>query len=221
MIQKMSDQGRIKFTEKNETKNIETPKQDSPERDSFEDTANSQKSRKIENEKVINSIRSANSILSAGGGTIKNDGGPRKYIGSETQNSIWDSSIVEKLSSVKTNKEKTLEEKEHIQKVRKGMRQEALDELSEALKNIDTRKDASIKEIEGSFSTNYKMPKNNLSIFDTKIFDDMPEKTAGEEMSEKVRKPKDKDDSWKENRGTVKPSDFINKVFKNLMKSEK
>lgn len=217
MIQKMSDQGKIKFTE-NKIKDIETPKKDLPKKDSFEDTANIQKSKKIENEKVINSIRSANSILSAGGGTIKNDGGPRKYIGSETQNSIWDSSIVEKLSSIKTNKEKTLEEKEHIQKVRKGMRQEALDELAEALQNTDTRKDVSVKEIEGTFSTNYKTSKNNLSIFDTKIFDDMPEKTAGEKMSEEVRKPKEKD--WENKIGTAKVSNLVNKVFENLMESK-
>jgi shikimate kinase len=220
MIQRMSDQGRIKFSEKEEIKstveNKKTAKNSTKVDRPIEEVMEEQKSRKIENEKVINSIRSANSILSAGGGTIKEDGGPRKYIGAETQNSIWDTDVLKKLSTQKTNKEKTIEEKEHNQRVRNGIRQEELDKMVDALQETDTRKVCSVKEIEGSFSNNYNVPKNSLSIFDTKVFDNMPEKTAGEEMAEKVRKEKEK--TYENKIGTTKPSDYVNQLFETLTK---
>lgn len=216
----MSDQGRIKFAEDNiiEDKKKVAQVSSKSENDILEEKLNSQKSKKIDNSKVIESVRSAKSILSAGGGSIKDDGGPRKYIGSETQNSIWDTGVVEKLCSIKTNKEKTIEEKEHIQRVRNSIKQEELDNMVDALQETDTRKESSVKELNGSFSNNYNVPKNSLSIFNSKIFDEMPEKTDGEKMVEKNKIPKEKD--WENKIGTTKPNDYVNKLFEALTKNK-
>lgn len=217
----MSDQGRIQFTEKeSEAKPVVSTQKAtgiSVEEANYRD----QKAKKLNNSEVINSIRSANSVLSAGGGSIKDEGGPRKYIGSETQNSIWDTDIIEKLAGTKSNKEKTDEEKENTQNMRKSIRQESLDNMTEALSQTDTRKVADVSNMSELNSINYRKPlSNNLSIFDTEIFDNMPEKTAGEKMAGEVRTKKEADTSWREKRGTFKSQDVVNSLFDNLMKDK-
>ena len=215
MLQRMSDQHKIKFTEKvAEEAPVEIRQEDwarSP------DTMEDQKSKKLNNSEVIDSVRSANSVLSAGGGSIKDNGGPSKYIGSSTQNSIWDTDIVEKLSETKSNKEKTLEAKEHIQNVRKNVRKESLDNLTKALEHTDTRKSSDVQSLSELTPTQRKASPNNLSIFDTEVFDNMPEKTAGEKIAEAARAEKDVDDSWRGTKGTLKSTDIVNNLFDKLM----
>jgi len=217
----MSDQGKIQFTDKeSETKPVVMQKAIdtlSKEEDKYSD----QKAKKLNNSEVINSIRSANSVLSAGGGSIKDEGGPKKYIGSETQNSIWNTDMIEKLSGTKSNKEKTEEDQKNIQDVRKNIRQESLDNMTEALSQSDTRKTSDVSSLSELNSINYRKPlSNNLSIFDTEIFDNMPEKTAGEEMAEKARIEKEADTTWRETKGTFKNQDVVNNLFDNLMKDK-
>ena len=220
MLQRMSDQNRIQFTEKPDVK--VTPDPDSPNCNVGGDAfIEDQKAKKLNNSEVINSVRSANSVLSAGGGSIKDEGGPRKYIGSETQNSIWDSDVLSTLAGTKSNKEKTDEEKEGRAEKRRNIRQESLDNLTEALTQTDTRKAADVTSLSDFNSSNYrKSPSNNLSIFDTEIFDNMPEKTAGEEMAERARAEKEKDDSWRNSSGTLKSKNIVNRLFDQLMKDE-
>jgi len=220
MIQKMSDQGKIQFTKKEtDVAPVEAAKGNLPKNtNTFED----QKSKKLDNSEVINSVRSANSVLNAGGGSIRDEGGPRKYIGSETQNSIWDTDVVEKLSGTLSNKEKTDAEKENRQAMRKSVRQESLDNMTEALSQTDTRKASDVSSLSERESVNYRKPvSNNLSIFDSNVFDNMPEKTAGEIMADNVRAEKEADTSWRNNKGTFKSKDVVNRLFNDLMKDSK
>jgi len=220
MLQRMSDQHKIKFAEKTETKvPVEITKQDWPKGDNkiLED----QKAKKLNNSEVINSTRSANSVLNAGGGSIRDEGGPSKYIGAETQNSIWDTNVVEKLAGTQSNKEKTDAEKENRQAQRKSIRQESLDNMTEALSQTDTRKASDISSLSERESVNYRKPvSNNLSIFDSEVFDNMPEKTAGEIMADNARIEKEADTSWRDNRGTFKSKDVVNRLFNGLMKDK-
>ena len=221
MLQRMSDQHKIKFTDK-------TAEEEFPADDSnflvekiVEDNMESQKAKKLNNSEVINSAQSANSILNAGGGSIRDEGGPSKYIGSETQNSIWDTGVVEKLAGTQSNKEKTDAEKEDRQAKRQNIRQEALDNMTEALSQTDTRKASDVSSLSERGSVNYRKPNsNNLSIFDSNVFDNMPEKTAGEQMAEKARAEKEVDTSWRDRRGTLKSRDVVNDLFDSLMKEK-
>ena len=220
MIQRMSDQHKIEFTDA--LKPIVESHVKETENAIVDNCVESQKSKKLNNSEVINSVRSANSVLNAGGGSIRDEGGPRKYIGSETQNSIWDTDVVEKLSGTLSNKEKTDAEKENRQAMRKSVRQESLDNMTEALSQTDTRKDSDVSSLSERESVNYrKSSSNNLSIFDSNVFDDMPEKTAGEIMAENARVEKEADTSWRNNRGTFKSKDVVNRLFNDLMKDSK
>ena len=220
MIQRMSDQHKIEFTDA--LKPIVESHVKETENAIVDNCVESQKSKKLNNSEVINSVRSANSVLNAGGGSIRDEGGPRKYIGSETQNSIWDTDVVEKLSGTLSNKEKTDAEKENRQAMRKSVRQESLDNMTEALSQTDTRKASDVSSLSERESVNYrKSSSNNLSIFDSNVFDDMPEKTAGEIMAENARVEKEADTSWRNNRGTFKSKDVVNRLFNDLMKDSK
>jgi hypothetical protein len=220
MIQKMSDQGKIQFTEKESEVKPVAAQEANNGITAKEALFRDQKAKTLDNAEVINSFRSANSVLSAGGGSIKDEGGPRKYIGSETQNSIWDTDIIEKLSGTKSNKEKTDDEKDNIKNARKNIRQESLDNLTEALSQTDTRKVADVSNMSEFNSVNYRKPlSNNLSIFDTEVFDNMPEKTAGEKMAEKARMAKEADTTWREFKG--KEKSVISTLFDNLTKDKK
>jgi len=220
MIQRMSDQHKIEFTDA--LKPIVESHVKETENAIVDNCVESQKSKKLNNSEVINSVRSANSVLNAGGGSIRDEGGPRKYIGSETQNSIWDTDVVEKLSGTLSNKEKTDAEKENRQAMRKSVRQESLDNMTEALSQTDTRKASDVSSLSERESVNYrKSSSNNLSIFDSNVFDDMPEKTAGEIMAENARVEKEADTSWRNNRATFKSKDVVNRLFNDLMKDSK
>lgn len=187
MIQKMSDQGKIKFTEP-ETQLPPVEKKAEKVRAEFVNKP----AQKLNNSDSVAS-RFGNAILSAGGGIVKDIGGPNKFIGSETGNSIWNTDNISKIAETPSNKEKTDKEKETIQEVRKTIRKQALDNLTEALQSTDTRKANSVSNLSSYAGSNYKDLSGNLSIFDTEKFDNMPEKTHGEKVAEESRKIKEKD----------------------------
>ena len=221
MIQRMSDQHRIKFTEDtlaSEDNSVNKKANAESEDQKIEKLIQEQKSKKIDNSDVINT-RGDKGILSAGraaSGGVTDIGGSTKYMGAETKNSIWDSEKIDKLIGSKDNGEKIREEREGLERVRNGLKQESLDNLAEALSETETRKDATVTSV-GEFSgSSFKAPKNNLSIFDTNVFEDMPEKTEGEIVAENARKEKEKDDSWKDHRGTRKMSGLVDSLFENL-----
>lgn len=213
-IHKMSNQHNIAFTD---------PESGTRQENTVEKTKNKQDTKSIEpqaakklnNADVIN-IRGTSGILSAGGGSIKNDKGSGKYIGAETNNSIWNSDLIEGLKGQETNQDRIAAEREAIERTRKGMRQEELNRLSEQLDETDTRKDSSIYSTSGTESHSYRSSENNLSIFDTSRFDDMPEQTEGEKVAERARQPKEKDDSWRHNYGTKKINSCLDNLFEHL-----
>lgn len=221
----MSDQNRIKFTEDENEMYDKFDKQASQDDFKKEMAAREdatliqeQKAKKLNNSDVINT-RGDKGILSAGrsaSGGITDIGGSSKHLGSETKNSIWDSEKIAKLIDSKDNGEKIREERASLEKVRNGLKQESLDHLAESLSETDTRKDSTVTSV-GEFSgSSFKSSKNNLSIFDTNVFEDMAEKTAGEISAENARTAKEKDDSWKDHKGTKKMSSLVDSLFDNL-----
>ena len=220
MLQKMSEQNKIKLMDGLDDKVVSAMKakkaDENIEKVTFknrQDLISTQKAKKLDNSKVIESRNASSSILNAGSGSIRDEGGPRKYIGSETQNSIWDANVVEKLSGIKSNKEKTAEEKDKIENIRRGPRKEALDNMTEILSATDTRKEATVTNLSDFSGETYKTSKNNLSIFDTEVFEKMPEKTAGEKVAEQARASKEIDNSWRNTKGTMKTKDLFDKLF--------
>jgi len=222
MIQRNQDQNNIKFFEdailgKREEK--------LPEKKSSVDNIpewkniKNQKPKKSNNSKAIENY-SNKSILSAGQASITDFGGPEKQIKTQTSNSIWDSTILDKLSKSQDNREKTASEKNKIEKYYQSMKQERLDEMVNALKNTETRKNANVnRAAEYTFDSTYKAPSSGISIFDSnKDFDRVPEMTHGEKVAKEARVKREKDTSWKQvsRNNTIQSMEdsFINKLFK-------
>lgn len=210
-LSKMQHQSKINFVDSEEE--FEQIKQkenikDAPSNDSILN----QMPKKTNNNDLINSTRGSG-ILSAGVGTVSDMGGPNKYQGSQTNNSIWDSNILDELVDVKGNDEKIKEEKQAVEKLRKGMRKEALDQLAKSISETDTRKDATVVKSSEYNGSSYQTPKTNMSIFDAD-FSNLPEETEGEKISKRANAPKEKDESWKSNGlKNTKTSELINSLF--------
>ena len=65
---------------------------------------------------------------------------------------------------------------------------------------------------------NYKVSKNSMSIFDTEAFERLPEKTAGEIISDGVQeRQSQKDESWKNSGKPVSSKDIGNDFLNNLI----
>jgi len=158
----------------------------------------------------------AGSILSAGGGSISDFGGPSKYIGSQTSNSIWDSNIIESLAGQKDNGEKIKEENLQLKSDRNAIKEERLEDMTQALQETDMRKADGISSSVEFSGSKYNMPQNNISIFDSDDFERIPEKTAGEQLEKTVTK----DDTWKDIKRATKTSDQFNRMFDDIIENE-
>jgi len=213
MINKNEDAHRIKFLEE-AISGPSTPKEKQKPLHSTDP---------IEKTPRIEDVRNDHSILSAGIGHIKDTGGPKQQLGTQTNNSIWDSEILERLAGTPSNKEKTLETKENINRLRNSLKQGRIDEMVKSLQSTDTRKDAGVRNI-GEYTergAKYQMPTRHMSIFDSDTdFGRVPQKTAGEGVTEEVNKPKEKDDSWKDVKGTKKVNNALDNFFDHLTKND-
>ena len=155
----------------------------------------------------------AGSILSAGKGSVTDFGGPSKYIGSQTSNSIWDSGVIESLAEKQDNGEKIKEENIQMKSKREAIKEERLDNMTQSLQDTDMRKADSIASSGEFKGSKYNMPQNNISIFDSAEFERVPEKTAGEKLGEKEVV---KDDTWKDIKKATTTNDTFNKMFDNM-----
>jgi hypothetical protein len=220
-IQKLSNSSNLNIWGEESQPIINEPVQkEVRERRKFEKT----KSAKMNNSDMINSR--GDKFLSAGMGTIKDVGSSSKFIGAESQNSIWDTNIVEKLAKIKGSDEISKEEKQEIQKYRNGLKQESLTQLAEGISGTDTRKDATITSLsnqDGSSNrSQYRMPTGGISIFDKNMeFDRIPEKTSSDIARKEAQKDKPKDRSWGEKASKqVTSKDLMNRVLDNLLKGK-
>jgi len=218
MIQKMSDQHKIKF--------LETPAEEAPTSSpevspkTLKSVAEEQKAKKLQHHDT-SGLMTSKHIATARTGVITDKGGPKKYVGSETSNSIWDTDKTARLAKETDSKTRVQEEKAEIATNRRTAEQQRLNDLAEALKKTDQRKANSVTPMSSQQGSNYKVPVGGLSIFDTKDFDRVAEKTGGEKVSEEVAKRQaQKDDSWKHDGRPVSTKDITNRLFDSLTKGE-
>jgi hypothetical protein len=210
-IQKMQNQHDIGFLT-NPIKEEKISQTNEGNKTSLRDLSMQQKA-KIYNPKNT-ALTSDKSIMSSKAGNITEIGGPSKFIGSESGNSIFNSAKIEIAAKEKENEKQTLNDPKLA---RQQAEKERLDKLVAALKEIDQRKSSTVSTSGTYQGDNYKTTHNNMSIFDTNDFERLPEKTAGETTSEETQKRRSqKDESWKHNGKTTSSSDVINRMFDNL-----
>ena len=142
-----------------------------------------------------------------------------QQMGSQSNNSIWDSNVLSRLIDQTTSKEETEQQKGRIDKLRNSLRDGRIDEMVDAIKSTETRKESTVSQTGNYFeSSKYKEPQNSIGIFDNNEFSNVPEQTHGEKVAMEARQPKEKDDSWKDIRGTSKVKSTLDTFFDTLTK---
>ena len=215
MIQKMSDQHKIKFLDKEETEKASevkaTPKK------TINQLAEEQKAKRLDNS--FNDLATTKHISSARTGSITNEGGPSKYVKSESSNTIWDADKTAEASKELDSKTKTIQEKAQIASNKREAEGKRMNDMTEALKSTLQEKTSTVSPAGTLSGTNYKVSENGMSIFDNKDFMRLSDKTGGEKVSEDVQKRKSQvDDSWRGGGKSLSSKDMTKNLMKSLFK---
>lgn len=219
MIQRMSDQHKINFLEKVEPEKVSEVKA-TPEK-TIGQLAEEQKSKKLSNkfDEKAQQVMTTQHIFSAMTGVITNEGSPSKYIKSESSNTIWNADKTAEASKELDSKTKTIQEKEEIATNKRVAENKRMNDLTESLKSTLQDKTSSVSPAGILSGTNYKVSKNNMSIFDNKDFMRLSEKTGGEKVSEEVQKRKSQvDDSWRGGGRSLTTKDMTKNLMEGLFK---
>lgn len=156
---------------------------------------------------------SGRSVLSARAENITEMGGPKRQI--QSHNSIWDSEVIKNLSKQKDNgellreaRDKEITRREQI----KASSRDANINIAELSKTIQ-QKDVSIQSLSGMESHKYsqKLPVNSMSMFDTKEFERIQDKSG--EMKPKTAK---KDNTSTTDLMQNNSKQLLDKIFDNL-----
>lgn len=176
-------------------------------------------------------VRRGKSIMSAKGQPtdISNDIGSHKYIGADTNNSIWDADKLAKASKVMDNGEKITKEKEAIAKKQaenKNLSRNCTidgSSLKDILAGTDQRSGSSIQSMAVDSVSHYSknVPQKGMSIFDDG-FSKISEQTPGEKMASEVQKEKAKDRTWVEDGAkAVTSKSILNKMINSMLGENK
>lgn len=128
-------------------------------------------------------------------GGITNMGGPSKQIGSDSNNSIWNSDIFETLSKTASSSENTMEEKMSAKRIRQQKQAEYKQSMTPKIGDEEVNslmnKSNSVSSISAKGNGKGWIPSNKISMFDDNLnFDRL---TALENrVSPKVEKPQTK-----------------------------
>ena len=218
----MSDQHKISFLEGE--KPSETPKKKVEQsKQTIQQIAEAQKSKRLSNKYNGNGIMNGQSIFSARTEVIKDDGGPTKYMKGESSNTLWDNNKSARISQDIDSKTKTTQDKKIIADNKRYAEEKRMDTMVDALKSTNLTKGSAVAP-SGSSShtgTNYKNRSGSMSMFDTQDFERLPEKTAGEQVSEDtVSRKGQKDDSWRGGSKSTTTREVVSDFFDSLMKKK-
>ena len=218
----MSDQHKISFLD-GEKSSATPKKKEVQSKQTIQQLAEAQKAKNLSNKYNDNGIMNSQSIFSARTGVIKDDGGPTKYTKSESSNTLWDSNKTARQMQEIDSKTQTTQEKAVIADNKRHAEEQRMNTMVEALKSTNlTKANAVSHSGQSSHSgTNYKSKSNNMSIFDSKDFERLPEKTAGEQMSEDNAASKGKkDDSWRGGGKSLTAKEVVSDFFDSLMQKK-
>jgi hypothetical protein len=191
----------IKFTDE-EIRNIE--KQTNK-------TAEDQKSKKLDGHDDIN--KQTHSILSSrGAGDTQEIKGSSKYIKCETSNSVFGP------GKFKENKR---DEEDPNDKINAVLTAEKIAEQkrqsdAERMKTLPKKGSAAVfsSDKEGY---SFKNPINNIGLFTDNTFVNLPDKTEGEQLTDKIKKQEAEiDESWKNSNGAFSSKKLVNTLFDKL-----
>lgn len=205
MIRKTKEQQDIHFLTRDDelTKNANIAEDIVSSKKNIEDMSDREllennKGMKFSDVSFIN--RNGKTIMSAQAGELTDIGGSKNQMRTQSSNSIFDSEILNKLGKVASSKEETQKEKIAIEENRNNKEKERMSALAENINNINIKKgnsmfrngDDSCEEI------SYKKASTSMSIFDNLNFENLPNMTEGEKLSQDtISRKKEKDESWR------------------------
>ncbi len=206
-LQRVSEQNNINFLSNNIEEPEKNVKKALTQEELLKILTNEQKSKKLDN--TDNGLKNSHSISSAGYSLEPQIKSNSKYIKCETSDSIWGENKLEEKILPIINKEDRI-----TIALEKKMRQKKADEKRMIDMPASGNKVVFSKEDKKEYSFN--SPKGNIGIFDNNNFENLPEKTAGEELTDNNKKNKEqKDESWKNNR-IVSSKSFLDNLVENL-----
>ena len=212
----MSDQHKIHFLDEvKESKNEK--KTGTSSQKTISQLAEEQKAKKLEHKD--SGLMTSQHVSSARTGGIKDEGGPSKYVKSESSNTIWNNDKTEIESQKIDSKTKTIQDKSEIASNKREAENKRMNDLAQSLKSTIQEKASSISPA-GTFSgTNYKLSDNNMSIFDNKDFMRVKGQTEGEKVSEETNARRGEiDDSWRGGGKSISSKDMTQNLMKDLFK---
>ena len=219
MLRKTKTHNMIEFISNNNklekmSKEIEEEKKIKEEKEikDIEVLAEEQKSRKINYKD--NGYMSTKSIMSTGYGTEKDQISSNKFVNNPTLNSIWgqrefkDSPNVPQIKKDKIELEIERENKLAKKREQDAQRMKDIPALSKEVVSSDNKK-----------NYGFRPYQTGISIFDDSNFGKLPEKTAGEQLSDEIKqKQSEKDESWKNGGKVISSKNMTNNLFNNLNK---
>jgi len=203
---KVQQQNTINFlNDKNdEIKKVDTKKENTIDVNKI---AEEQKSKKLNSHD--NGHKTEKCILSGASGNINDFGG--SSLKTKNNRSIWGEHNHEEI------KKEEISEKDFKINLDSLMK---CQQTKPVVDNKNENNDVYISNNKTSIATteskhhNYKKLVGNMSIFSKNDFENLPEKTSGEQLSEKIKnKNAQKDESWKKNDSTVNTKNMLNKLF--------
>jgi len=214
MVQRMSDQHKIKFLD-NEEPSETTDKEKKVESKTISQVSEEQKAKKLVGKD--DGLMTSNHISSARTGQITDNNGPSKYIKSESSNTIWKNKTTKEVDS----KTKTIQDKEQISSNKRQAEQNRMENLVNSLKSTDLSKASAVSPAGNFKGTNYKISNNDMSMFDKKDFQRLEEKTGGEKVSEEVKEAKNQiDESWRNGGKSISSKETTKRFFDNIFNKE-
>lgn len=214
MIRKVSDDNKINFLNKDvesDVKNVEKITKSK----SIDETILEQKSKHLNCKD--NGFQTSRHISSAAVGNITDNGGSSKFIKSESSPTIFNTNKIENVTEC--SKEKTIREKADIASNKREAEQKRMDDIVASLKETDLNKGSSVLRNGLMSGENYKAPKNAISIFDTKEFERLPDKTEGEIVSDVNKSNRNKvDESWRGGSKSSGSKEIMDNLFNSLFK---
>jgi hypothetical protein len=224
MLRKTKEQSSINFLVNQGSPDVDSQsqKKSMTEDERIQKIAEEQKSKKYngkddgyKNDKTIMSATCDTDVFS-------NIGGPVKQVQSSISNSIWDSDRLLKIKGQIDNKEATIAEKESMNQLRKRMEQERTDSIIKGIQSVDSTNAAAVTKMDSYQGHKFNSPQQGMSVFDSSDFVRVPEKTAGEMLSEDNEKKRNlKDESWKNNGKAFSSKDVTDRLFDGLLNNLK
>jgi len=220
MIQRMSDQNKIKFLEKEEPAK-KVSQAENYSKKTISQLAEEQKSKKLSSKfnDDAQQVMTTQHISSARTGGVTNEGGPSTYVKSNSSNTIWNSDKTAEASKELDSKTKTIRDKAEIASNKREAENKRMNDLTESIKSTIQEKASSVSPAGTLSGTNYKVSENSMSIFDNKDFMRLSEKTGGEKISDDIKTRRGQvDDSWRNGGKVVSSKGVTQKLMESLFK---